>query len=303
MLHASVHAWHSATAASCNDHAGLAVNEAICLFDTKYTMCMSQRFSSSCGFRVALAICMCVLADGAFIITGSCMQKTTQQEAAALLAGQELLAEEEREQARIAAKKAKKNRAKAKSGAKPTPSRNSVQELPPLQPDSHVHPPQAHASQEAEHEHKYDELFRSSPNAGDKSLVDQPAASATSAPELNPSNISTSNSIGTTSMGPTHEAGYHTKKGKKGSVLPAYLAEMPAMATESVIVEPGMPNESSGLATESSGLAGESPSLAAESSSFFSCFGSSVLEQKVFHLMMCPLTQVQSLCPRLIGQP
>ena len=220
------------------------------------------------------------------------MQKTMQQEAAALLVGQQLLAEEEREQARIAVKKAKKNRATAKSA----PSQTSVQELPPLQPDSHAHPPQAPALQEAEHEHKYDELFRSSPTAGDKSLVDQPAASATSACKLDPSNISACNNIGTTSVGPTHEAGYHTNKAKKGSVLPACLAEMPAMATESVIVEPG-------LATESSGLAAESPSLAAESSSFFSCFGSSVLEQTVVQLMMCPLTQVQSLCPRLIGQP
>ena len=233
---------------------------------------------------------MCVLANGAFMVSGLCMQKTIQQEAAALLASQELLAEEEREQARVAAKKAKKVRAKAKSGGKSATSQQSAQERPPLQPDSHVDSPSAHALKEAEHQHEYDELFTSPTSVGDGSLINRPAASAQSAVETDSSNTSS----GTTSTGPTNEAGWY-QTGKKGTVLAAHLSEAPAVVTESVDYEPGTPNGCSGLAAESSGLA-------TQSSSSSTCFGSSTLEQTVVQLMMCPLTQVQSLCSLLVGQ-
>lgn len=204
-----------------------------------------------------------------------------QQEAAALLASQELLAEEELEQARSAAKKAKKDRAKAKSAT----SQKAVQEQPSSQPASPVPLHSANSLAETENQHKYDELFTSSTTNGDRTLVDKLAAPATSELEFGPSGKSS----GRTSRGATdHTEWYPT--GRKGSVLKARVS---AMTAETVSLEPGLPSESSGLAAEGSGLA-------TDTSISSSCFGSSTPEQSVLHLMMCPLTQVQSLCPLLM---
>ena len=225
-----------------------------------------------------------------------------QQEAAALLASQELLAEEELEQARAAAKKAKKDRANAKSAA----SQKLVQEQPLSQPGSPVPLPSANSLAETENQHKYDELFTSSTTNRDRTRTDKLAAPATSELEFGPS----STSSGRTSIGATdHTEWFQT--GRKGSVLKARVSVMTA---EKVLLEPGLPSESSGLATESSdsaaessglaakgsGLAAEGSGLATDTSISSSCVGSSMQEQSVLHLMTCPLMRVQSLSPFLM---
>ena len=212
-----------------------------------------------------------------------------QQKAASLLASQELLAEEEREQARAAAKKAKKDRAKAKFAA----SQKPVQERPLSPPGSPVQSPSARPLAETDNQQKYDELFKSSISNRDGAVVDKPAA--TGELDFGPS----STSSGTVSTGTTDQAEWYQTgrkgSGRKGSVLPAPVSGIPAMTAESVLLEPGLPTESLGFATESSGLATETCSSS-------SCLGSSAQEQRVLRLMICPLTQVQSLCPFWVGQ-
>ena len=241
---------------------------------------------------------MRVLAGVAFVVRRLCLQRDMQQKAASLLASQELLAEEEREQARAAAKKAKKDRAKAKLAASQKPVQ-ILNERPLSPPGSPVQSPSARPLAETENQHKSDELFKSSTSNRDGTVVDKPATS-----ELNfgPSSTSSSKvSTGTTDQAEWYQTG-RKGSGRKGSVLPAPVSGIPTMTAELVLVEPGLPTESPGLAAESSGLPAEGSGLATETCSSSSCLGSSAQEQRVLRLMICPLTQVQSLCPFLVGQ-
>ena len=173
-----------------------------------------------------------------------------------MLASQELLAEEEREQARAAAKKARKDRAKAKKS----------QEQPSAQPGMLLESSRADALPEAVNKHT--ELSTSSTSTENVSAVDQPIASANSAKlEVGPS----STHSGTISMDASDQAEWY-RKGRKGSVLPAGVPRVPAQLAESMLKSaPG------------------SSSSSAESS-----VDSCTQEQSVLHLMMlCPITQVQ----------
>lgn len=176
-----------------------------------------------------------------------------------MLASQELLAEEEREQARAAAKKARKDRVKAKKS----------QEQPSAQPDMLLESSRADALPEAVNKHT--KLSTSSTSTENVSAVDQPIASANSAKlEVGPS----STHSGTISMDASDQVEWY-RKGRKGSVLPAGVPRVPAQLAESMLNEPEPAPGSSSASAESS-------------------VDSCTQEQSVLHLMMlCPITQVQ----------
>ena len=144
---------------------------------------------------------------------------------------------------------------------------------------------------------KYDELFKSSTSNETGLLL----ISWQHQQQVSLGLATSSTSSGTISMGVTDQAMW-CQTGRKSSVSPAQASEMPMTTAESVLLEQCLPTETLGLANESSDLAAEGSGLATDASSSSSCFGSSTPEQSVLHLMMCPLMQVQSLCPCLIGR-
>lgn len=172
-----------------------------------------------------------------------------------MLASQDLLAEEERERARGAAKKAKKDKAKAK--------KQPPQEVPLSQPheEPSTHPDEFATSAFAEASSEPAMPLTSSALTEDVHDIGQPPvqADATSSAAFNGDGSD------------PDQAQWHSIS-RKGSDLPARIVMAPPKVVEAVQVEPALLSESSSCSAAS--------------------LPWSSAEDRLLHLLMCPITQV-----------